>query len=116
MKKIITFTILALIAGLFSTGLYAADKKKDKNTAEVTYVTTIDCKWDNPIPFAILPRCLVNFIYDSRNGIKTMPCMAERVDSMFTRSEKIREYPVFTGVSHLTLMSRNRKARGADCY
>ncbi len=44
MKKIITFTILALIAGLFSTGLYAADKKKDKNTAEVTYVTTIDCK------------------------------------------------------------------------
>lgn len=79
-------------------------------------VTTIDCKWDNPIPFAILPRCLVNFIYDSRNGIKTMPCMAERVDSMFTRSEKIREYPVFTGVSHLTLMSRNKKARGADCY
>lgn len=44
MKKIITITILALIAGFFPTDLFAAGKKKDKNTAEVTYVTTIDCK------------------------------------------------------------------------
>ena len=44
MKKIISLSLVAVLAVLFSFNLSAADNKKAKNTAEVTYVTTIDCK------------------------------------------------------------------------
>ena len=44
MKKIFALSFVAFIAALISFGAYAADKKPEKNTAEVTYVTTIDCK------------------------------------------------------------------------
>ena len=79
-------------------------------------VTTIECTWKMPVPFAILPRCLINFIYDSRNGLKTLPCMAERVDTVFELAQGKNEYNLYAGVSKLTLCCRNKKARDADCY
>ena len=44
MKKIFALTFVAFVAALICCGAYAADKKPEKNTAEVTFVTTIDCK------------------------------------------------------------------------
>ena len=44
MKKFFALTFVAFVAALICCGAYAADKKPEKNTAEVTFVTTIDCK------------------------------------------------------------------------
>ncbi|MBO4571436.1 MAG: heavy-metal-associated domain-containing protein [Bacteroidales bacterium] len=43
MKKFLALSLVALFVALFSFNAYA-EKKNDKNTAEVTFVTTIDCK------------------------------------------------------------------------
>ena len=44
MKRIIALSLVAFMVALFSMDLSASGKKPDKNTAEVTFVTTIDCK------------------------------------------------------------------------
>lgn len=56
MKKFLAIPLVALLATLLSSGVYAADRKQDKNSAEVTYVTSIDCqncvkKMEAQLPF-----------------------------------------------------------------